>query len=303
MEKQQTGVSSAPVTLDRNNRQPLYEQLKRILLTDIQRRENGEMMPTEKELCIQYGISRQTVRQTFKRLSDEGLLIRTAGRGTVVSHPKIARDNGWALENFNLEMREHGIRAETRVLLLEVIPGSAFFNNRLGLDRKERLIFLRRLRFTNGWPYVIADSYLPYERLAGLEKEQAALEQESLHILIEKNFQYIFTGADRSVEAIPVSAREAGDLGILPGSPILYSETVWHVSGGFAVEFVMEWYRGDRSCFTMTLGKKGMDTGGEGSGQGRRGEMPSEPGGLTLGEVPVKPPALEAEFPQGIRGV
>jgi GntR family transcriptional regulator len=92
------------------------------------------MMPTEKELCIQYGISRQTVRQTFKRLSEEGLLVRTAGRGTMVSHSKIARDNSWALENFNLEMREHGIKPETRVLRLEVISGSAFFNDRLGID-------------------------------------------------------------------------------------------------------------------------------------------------------------------------
>jgi GntR family transcriptional regulator len=272
MEKQQTGAPAVPVKLDRNNRQPLYEQLKRILLQDIQHRESGEMMPTEKELCIQYGISRQTVRQTFKRLSEEGLLVRTAGRGTIVSHPKIARDNSWALENFNLEMREHGIRPETRVLRLEVIPGSAFFNDRLGIDREERLIFLRRLRFTNGWPYVIADSYLPYKKLAGLEKEQDALERESLHIIIEKKFHYIFTSADRSVEAIPVPAQEAGDLGILAGSPVLYSETVWHISGGFAAEFVMEWYRGDRSCFTMTLGRKDIKIGGEGIGQDRRGE-------------------------------
>jgi GntR family transcriptional regulator len=273
MEKQQTAGAADPVKLDRNNRQPLYEQLRTILLQDIQRRENGEMLPTEKELCIRYGVSRQTVRQTFKRLSEEGLLIRTAGRGTVVSHPKIARDNSWALENFNLEMREHGIKAETRVLLLQLIPGSAFFNDRLGIDRKERLIFLRRLRFTNGWPYVVADSYLPYEKLAGLEKEQDALERESLHVIIEKKFHYIFAGADRSVEAIPVPSREAGDLGILTGSPVLYSETVWHVSGGFAAEFVMEWYRGDRSCFTMTLGRRDIKTGGERTGQSRCGEV------------------------------
>jgi GntR family transcriptional regulator len=266
MEEQQrsTGLSSDPIKLDRNKRQPLYEQLEKILLRDIQGRENGEMMPTEKELCVQYGISRQTVRQSFKRLSEGGYLVRTAGRGTVVSHPKIARDNGWALENFNLEMRQHGIKPETKILGLEVIPGSAFFNHRLGLDGHERLIFLRRLRFTNGWPYVTADSYLPYKKLAGLEKMRDALERDSLHLIIEKHFHHVFTGADRSVEAVPVPAREAGDLGIVTGSPALYSETVWHVSAGFAVEFVMEWYRGDRSCFTMTLGRKNMD-GGEGA--------------------------------------
>jgi GntR family transcriptional regulator len=265
-----------PERLDRNNRQPLYEQLEKILLRDIQGRESGEMMPTEKELCTQYGISRQTVRQTFKKLSERGYLIRTAGRGTVVSHPKIARDNSWALENFNLEMRQQGIKPETKILLLEVIPGSAFFNNRLGLDRHEQLIFLRRLRFTNGWPYVIADSYLPYKKLRGLEAMREALEQDSLHVIIEKKFHCIFTSANRSVEAIPASLREAGDLGIVPGSPMLYSETVWHISGGSAVEFVMEWYRGDRSCFTMTLGRKDLETGAERSRQGSREKVKPE---------------------------
>jgi hypothetical protein len=53
---------------------------------------------------------------------------------------------------------------------------------------------------------VIANSYLPCKKLAGLEKEQDALERESLHVIIEKNFHYIFTSATRSVEAIPVSA-------------------------------------------------------------------------------------------------
>lgn len=272
MEKKQTGDSSGPQKLDRNNRQPLYEQLEKILLREIQRRENGEMLPTEKELCARYGISRQTVRQTFKRLSEGGYLVRTAGRGTVVSHPKIARDNSWALENFNLEMRQHGIKPETKILSLDVIPGSAFFNNRLGIDRHERLIFLRRLRLTNGWPYVIADSYLPYEKLSGLEKKGEALERDSLHVIIEKNFPYVFTSADRSVEAIPVPARIAGDLGIVTGSPVLYSETVWHVSNGFAVEFVMEWYRGDRSCFTMTLGRKDTKAGGEEGIRSKAGE-------------------------------
>ena len=152
MVQKQTDAAPDPVKLDRNNRQPLYEQLKDILLSDILRRKSGEMLPTEKELCERYKVSRQTVRQTLKDLSAEGYLIRTPGRGTVVSHPKIARDNSWALENYNLEMRQHGIEPETKILSLRVISGSAFLSDRLGLARQEPLIFLRRLRFANSCP-------------------------------------------------------------------------------------------------------------------------------------------------------
>lgn len=259
MSNKKTKTAKNNSELDRKNRQPLYEQLKDILLSDIRQRKSGEMLPTEKELCEQYGLSRQTVRHTLKELSEKGYLIRTAGRGTIVAaHPKITRDNSWALENYNLEMRQHGIEPETKVISLCVIPGSAFVSEKLGLTKDEPVIFLRRLRFTDGWPYVVADSYLPYNKLAGLELEEKALTQESLHVLIEKKFHYTFVNANRSIEALPAPAQEARDLGILPGSPVLYSETTWRVSANFVMEFVMEWYRGDRSRFTMRLGKENI---------------------------------------------
>lgn len=260
MKNKHTKTTINQADIDRNRRQPLYEQLKNILLDDIRQMKNGEMLPTEKELCELYGVSRQTVRHTLKNLSEKGYLIRTAGRGTTVSyHPKITRDSSWALENYNLEMRQHGIEPETKILSLQVISGSAFINERLGLAKHEPLIFLRRLRFTDGWPYVVAESYMPYEKLAGLELEGKAMEQESLHVIIEKKFHYFFVNANRSIEALPASAREAADLGIVQGSPVLYSETAWHVSANFVIEFVKEWYRGDRSRFTMLLGKESIE--------------------------------------------
>lgn len=42
-------------------------------------------MPTENELASQYAMSRQTVRQTFGELEQEGLLHRVQGKGTYVS--------------------------------------------------------------------------------------------------------------------------------------------------------------------------------------------------------------------------
>ncbi|HEX2940479.1 MAG TPA: GntR family transcriptional regulator [Rhodopila sp.] len=42
----------------------------------------GEKLPTERELGVQYGVARNTVRRAPKALEAEGLILRHAGRGT-----------------------------------------------------------------------------------------------------------------------------------------------------------------------------------------------------------------------------
>jgi len=47
----------------------------------------GDQVPTEEEICAQFGVSRTPVRQALLELVREGVLNRTAGRGTFVSFP------------------------------------------------------------------------------------------------------------------------------------------------------------------------------------------------------------------------
>jgi multiple sugar transport system substrate-binding protein len=75
--------------IDRSIPVPAYYQLKQLLK---QRIEDGELrpgdrLPTEAELCDRYELSRTPVRQALQELVYEGLLIRTAGRGTFVAEP------------------------------------------------------------------------------------------------------------------------------------------------------------------------------------------------------------------------
>ena len=44
----------------------------------------GELLPTEQELCTQFGVSRTTVREALRRLTDLGLVARKPGVGTRV---------------------------------------------------------------------------------------------------------------------------------------------------------------------------------------------------------------------------
>ena len=72
--------------IDRNSPVPLYHQLKTLIQERITSGQwgPGDRIPTEKELCQRYGISRSPVRQALNQLALEGTLIRRPGVGTFV---------------------------------------------------------------------------------------------------------------------------------------------------------------------------------------------------------------------------
>ncbi len=65
---------------------PLYFQLERILRSRIAAGEirPNDQLPTELELCNEFGVSRATVRQAIKALEIDGLIRREQGRGTTL---------------------------------------------------------------------------------------------------------------------------------------------------------------------------------------------------------------------------
>ncbi|HCC33686.1 MAG TPA: hypothetical protein DEQ28_07315, partial [Clostridiales bacterium] len=70
---------------------PYYYQLKESLksLVDEGTLLEGDQIPSEQDLCQEFGVSRTVVRQALNELVNEGLLVRHKGKGTFVARPKI----------------------------------------------------------------------------------------------------------------------------------------------------------------------------------------------------------------------
>ncbi len=75
------------VSIDPNSPIPIPQQLRTLVLERIREGvyKAGERLPSERALAESCGISRTSVRETIKELLTEGILFRTAGRGTFVS--------------------------------------------------------------------------------------------------------------------------------------------------------------------------------------------------------------------------
>jgi GntR family transcriptional regulator len=75
------------VSIDRSTPIPYYYQLEVLLRQQIAngRWKVGQRIPSEKQFCEQYAVSRTTVRQAVNDLVALGLLYHVKGKGTFVA--------------------------------------------------------------------------------------------------------------------------------------------------------------------------------------------------------------------------
>ncbi|WP_168226780.1 GntR family transcriptional regulator [Rhodoferax sediminis] len=71
--------------------QPQYVLVAQRLIEDVTsgRYPVGSLLPTEFDLCTQFGVSRHTVREAIRRLLDRGLVTRQRGIGTTVKANRV----------------------------------------------------------------------------------------------------------------------------------------------------------------------------------------------------------------------
>ncbi|GAA0729995.1 GntR family transcriptional regulator [Dactylosporangium roseum] len=75
----------------------------------------GTALPAQRELSAAYGVTLMTLRQALRQLSDEGLIVQQAGRGTFVSPPHLAYRLG-SLRSLADDLREQGHEVRTAVV-------------------------------------------------------------------------------------------------------------------------------------------------------------------------------------------
>ena len=243
--------------LDKRSHLPLHQQLKAAIEERILGGEwlPGTQVPSERELCEQYEISRITVRQALTALVMEGRLIRAQGRGTFVASPRIEQQLT-QLTGFTQDMQARGKRPSARVLEADSISALPTVARALNIKAGESVIMLKRLRLADGEPVAIETAYLPENRCRGLLKEKLAT--RSLYDILAKKYRLKPVRAMQQMEAIACPVAEARLLGTRRGAPVLHIHRTTYDRAGRPFELVESFYRGDRYTFYAELHGDGL---------------------------------------------
>jgi GntR family transcriptional regulator len=226
---------------------PLYQQLHRALREAIEdkRLPSDSALPPERDIAIDLGVSRITVRKALDALAEEGLVRRRHGAGTFVA-ARVEKSFSM-LSSFSEDMELRGRTARSSWLRRSagaVTPEEAMV---LGVSPGSPVLRFHRIRYADDVPMALEYSSIPSQYLAS---ENAV--ETSLYAALEKTGSRPVRALQR-LRAILFTAEQAELLGIEAGAPGLLIERRGFLRDGQAVEFTRSYYRGDSYDFVAEL--------------------------------------------------
>ena len=204
-----------------------------------------EALPAERDIALDLGVSRITVRKAIDGLVEEGLLDRRHGAGTFVANR--IQKNMAALSSFSEDMASRGWQARSEWLGRTRDQVSSAEALALGLAPGTAVYRFDRIRYAGDTPLAIEHAIVPAYCLPSLDAVDA-----SLYVALEKT-NHRPTRALQRLQAIAFDDDQAALLSISPGDPGLFIERRGFLDDDRVVEVTRSYYRGDAYDFVAEL--------------------------------------------------
>jgi GntR family transcriptional regulator len=234
---------------------PRYREIEAVLRARIAELRPGQRLPSDADLCEEFGVSRMTARHAMAQLAEEGLVRRDPGRGTFVAEPPTHRRANF-LMTFSHEMRRQG-REPSSVVVRRTLRAPADRERaELRLARGADVIEVKRVRLADGTPVAVETAVLTTPCIEAVA--DADLEAGSLHeVLIGAGI--VPTRGTSSIRAEAASEQDAALLGVRSGEPILVERRLIVDQRGRPIERTESRYAAER--YGLNVGFSVEDAG------------------------------------------
>ncbi|MEE6169336.1 MULTISPECIES: GntR family transcriptional regulator [unclassified Mycolicibacterium] len=207
----------------------------------------GDPVPAERELAVQFGVARETVRQALHELLVAGRIERR-GRGTVVSRPKLTQP--LSLQSYTEGALAVGRTPGRLAVSTEIIDATTELAAGLDIPVGAPVLHLERVLLADDQRIGLESTYLSSARFADLATTFDPT--TSLYAAIRATGVQ-FGSATERIETALASPREADLLESTTAMPMLLLNRRSLDTEGMPIELVRALYRGDRIAFETVL--------------------------------------------------
>lgn len=205
---------------------PLYKEVKQQIVRALSTAEwkPGDIIPSEKQLCVRFGVSIGTLRKAIDELAAENILVRHQGKGTFVA----LHNRGPRLFRFFNLVDGTGQRTYPQLDIIGFGKGKADKATaaKLGISSGARTFQLSTVRKIDGVPLLVEDITLSQALFPNLTAEKVQQRPSTLYNLYQVAYGINVVRIEEGVQACLADEALAQRLEVEPGLPLLQARRV-----------------------------------------------------------------------------
>jgi DNA-binding GntR family transcriptional regulator len=197
----------------------LYETLRKHILDGIYM--EGDLLPSENELCQLYGMTRPTVRQSLSTLAHDGYIRKHQGKGSIVHLP--SKEIGiLSVSGTTSAVGDRNLKTKIIIRPVTMPWPEEFMFPLTSLERESGCIYMERVRLLEDDPIFYDISYIANINLPRITNRR--FENKSLFQIMRDFYHIEIKGGEQRIKAIPASSRIGSLLNLKKNQPVLHLE-------------------------------------------------------------------------------
>lgn len=232
----------------------IKDQIKELIING--KLKAGDKLPSEREFCDKFDVSRITIRQAIKEAVKEGFLFTVQGKGTYVAEDFKISQNLDQYTNFRKTIHSKGMSAGTKILSSKIIPADISLCKILNIDVNNSILNLNLLGMANNKPYVLYQSYYILQLGQNLheiavQKEKAGEAFSTIDLYKEvEDIRLHFV--EQTFEALAANEFLAKIMQIEERGPLFLISSILYDKNKEPLEYRKAYYRSDQYKFHIT---------------------------------------------------
>lgn len=231
---------------------PLYQQLEEQLSNLIASGSlpPGVVLPAERQLAENLGVSRVTVQRAYAGMRERELLVSQGRKGFVVRRkPEPVRPGMDRLKGFTEEMRELGKVPSSRIIERAVVQDRSI-SSIFGLCSTAPLLKLTRIRYGDDVPLSREVAWYNLKAVPALEHGDLS---GSVYAFIAETGGARLVNCEQTIEATMPTIAECRIFGFHEPVPCLLIKRHSYTQDAVMIEYVEGLFRGDMYSYRLKM--------------------------------------------------